>query len=82
MSKPEQDGDDSGHSAKLLKLIAETLDCPVSTFYDRKTRDEDHTLELLRLWFQIEEDQDRLKVLGMLRTLSKSSVDQRSNFSR
>ena len=69
-------------SPQSLHLIAETLGCPLSTFYSGEMCDEDRTIELLRLWFQIEEDQDRLKVLGMLRTLTKSSSNQKANCDR
>lgn len=82
MFSPNEGGAGSEHSTNLLARIAKVLDCPVSAFYDHGTCDQDHTIELLKLWFQITEDQDRLKVLGILRALTGSSSDQENNRKR
>lgn len=50
-----------------MNQIAETLDCPVEAFSDPSSLERNQTVELLRLWAMIEDEQDRLKVLSFLR---------------
>lgn len=75
MSTRDEGVDCSRASVQLLTLIAEILDCPISALYGDETCDDDRTIELLELWYRIKEDQDRLKVLGILRNLAGTVPD-------
>lgn len=51
----------------LLSRIAAALDCPIEAFSDLSALDRNQTVELLRLWASLRDEEDRLKVLSFLR---------------
>ncbi|RYY15420.1 MAG: hypothetical protein EON55_06380 [Alphaproteobacteria bacterium] len=54
----------------LLDRIATALDCPTEAFSNPTLHSPDDTVELLRLWGMIKDDQDRRKVLSFIRTVA------------
>lgn len=58
---------ESDESELLLSRIAAALDCPVEAFSDPSSLDRNQTVELLRLWAMLKDEQDRSKVLSFLR---------------
>jgi len=68
--------DKSGQADDLLQRIAAALDCPVTNFYQSHPCEASQTAEMLRLWMLIEHEQDRLKVLSILRSAVPTTVTQ------
>jgi hypothetical protein len=66
----------------VLERIAETLDCSVSDFSEPTSSNLNQTAELLCMWLMIGNEQDRLKVLAIVRsiapTVAKQQHSQRS----
>lgn len=53
----------------VLDRVAMALGCSVEALSNPTSRDPDATVELLRLWAAIKDDQDRQKVLSFVRTI-------------
>lgn len=54
----------------MLDRLAASLGYSTEAFFDLALTEEGQTLELLRLWLTIEDEQDRAKVLTLMRSLS------------
>lgn len=66
------DGTDccSTRAASLLIRIATALDCPVEAFSKSASDEISQTAELMPLWLTIEHEQDRMKVLSIVRSVA------------
>lgn len=73
MSEQQGSPKDSNVSSLLLARIAKVLDRPVSDFTDPAICDLGQTSELLRLWISINGKDDRMKVLGFMRTVKDAN---------
>jgi len=67
MSTPDESGHASLYVKTLLDRIAEALNCPVSLFLEPPEGASAKIDELLRLWFMIEHENNRTKVLAFMR---------------
>lgn len=63
------DSDAPAQTATVLDRIAIAIGCSVGALSNPTSRDPDPTVELLRLWAGIKDDQDRQKVLSFVRTI-------------
>lgn len=76
MSTKTQSCDHGGEQSVLLKKIADTLDCSVSDFVGPGSSDLSQTVELMHMWMTLEHEQDRLKVLALIRNIIPTTVAQ------
>ena len=60
----------------VLERIAETLDCSVSDFSEPTSSNLNQTAELLCMWLMIGNEQDRLKVLAIVRSIAPTVATQ------
>lgn len=65
---PTDDGSDEQNPT--LRRLAEALDIAPTAFQDATVNDLSQTTELLSLWHEITDGQDRAKVLAMVRGVS------------
>lgn len=70
MSKIDETDRCSVRAASLLSRIAGALDCPVEAFAEPVSDEVALTAELMPLWLTIEHEQDRMKVLSIVRSVA------------
>ncbi|KQU18060.1 hypothetical protein ASG63_23715 [Methylobacterium sp. Leaf94] len=61
-------------SAFLLKRIAAVLNCPIEAFSETAPDEIAQTVELMPLWLTIEHEQDRMKVLSIVRSVASTAA--------
>ncbi|TXM66466.1 hypothetical protein FV226_23540 [Methylobacterium sp. WL12] len=55
---------------ETLRRLAEALDMEPTAFHDDSVSDLSQTMELLRLWQGVTDQQDRAKVLAMVKAIT------------
>jgi hypothetical protein len=78
MSKIDRADRCSARSAYLLSRIAAALDCSIEAFSEPAPDEFAQTVELMPLWLTIEHEQDRMKVLSIVRSATPTVTTQQT----
>lgn len=63
----------------ILEEIAASLGCSVADFSEPTSSNLNQTGELLGMWLMIDNEQDRLKVLSLMRSIAPTATTQQQS---